>query len=129
MKLRYLGRASGQLIFYKREDKPKPRASEYHIYDTANPERLEQVLSGAHGVLASVKKIREVHLIDNVRVHLDDVEGLGQFIEFEAVLSDEKSAEKEKQKLEKYIDQFKIDRSKLLAISYLDMALARGKAK
>lgn len=128
MKLRYIRGASGYLVFYKRNDNPEPRASEYYIYDTKNPEALEKVLTKAHGMLAKVQKKREVHLIDNVRIHLDDVNGLGQFIEFEAVLSSEKSAVEEKQKLENYMKLFAIDHTKLQAISYLDMVLAQSKA-
>jgi adenylate cyclase class IV len=47
-----------------------------------------QALSTALGVRGVVRKHRHVILIDNTRVHLDEVEGLGSFIEFEVVLEE-----------------------------------------
>ena len=39
------------------------------------------------GVRVVVEKRREIFLVQNVRIHLDDVVSLGSFLEFEAVLS------------------------------------------
>jgi len=126
LKLRYFAKDAGYLVYYERSDNPEPRESEYFIYDTNRPASLEQVLSAAHGILARVHKKREVHLIDNVRVHLDEVEDLGQFIEFEAVMDSKRQADAELAKIETLIDRFRIDRNNLLSQSYLDMVLAKG---
>jgi adenylate cyclase, class 2 len=56
-----------------------------------------------------------------VRIHLDDVEGLGQFLEFEAVLSPEIDDTAGRQQLEQLIRQFNIQPEDLLAGSYIDM--------
>ena len=53
------------------------------------PETLLVALRAAMGIVNVVRKRREIYLWQNVRIHLDDVEGLGQFLEFEAVLSPE----------------------------------------
>lgn len=125
LKLRYLEKTAGYLVYYERDDNPEPRESKYYIYDTKTPAALEQLLSAAHGILARVHKKRELHLIDNVRVHLDEVEDLGQFIEFEAVLDSERQTDAEIAKIEAFIDRFRIDRKSLLSKSYLDLALAK----
>ncbi|MFQ5629498.1 MAG: class IV adenylate cyclase [bacterium] len=125
LKLRYLEKDIGYLVYYERDDNPEPRASEYYIYDTKRPAELQHLLSAAHGILAKVNKRREVYLIDNVRVHLDEVEGLGQFIEFEAVMDSKSHTDAEIAKIETLIVRFRIDRKNLLSQSYLDMVLAR----
>ena len=52
----------------------------------AEPALLKAALTAALGVRRVVDKRREIFLADNVRIHLDDVAGLGTFLEFEAVL-------------------------------------------
>jgi len=72
-------------VFYERPDDARPRVSRFTIYSEAEaverfaPERLERWLT--------VRKTRELFMLGNVRIHLDRVEGLGSFIEFEALVS------------------------------------------
>jgi predicted adenylyl cyclase CyaB len=40
----------------------------------------------AYGIRGVVKKTRYLYLVGQTRVHLDDVEGLGQFMELEVVM-------------------------------------------
>jgi predicted adenylyl cyclase CyaB len=86
LKLRILGPRSGELIQYTRSDESGPKASEYLIFRTKEPARLREVLSAALGVRGIVKKVRMIALIGQTRVHLDDVGGLGLFMELEVVL-------------------------------------------
>jgi predicted adenylyl cyclase CyaB len=46
------------------------------------------MLAGALGVVAEVRKRRTLLMRRNVRLHLDRVDGLGDFGEIEAVLAD-----------------------------------------
>jgi predicted adenylyl cyclase CyaB len=48
---------------------------------------LKAALTAALMARGTVRKRREIYLHQNVRVHLDEVAGLGTFVEFEAVLS------------------------------------------
>lgn len=64
-----------------------PRASDYWIVSVAEPATLKAALTAALGVLVVIEKEREVFLFRNVRIHLDRVASLGEFLEFEAVLS------------------------------------------
>ncbi len=73
------------------------------------------------GVVNMVRKRREIYLWHNVRIHLDDVEGLGQFLEFEAVLSAEIDDAAGRRQLETLMAQFNIRPEDLLAGSYTDM--------
>jgi len=82
---------------------------------------LKQALSAALGVRAIVDKRREIFMYENVRIHLDEVQGLGQFLEFEAVLGPEESPEAGHVKVDFLSRQFGIDASDLVPISYGDM--------
>lgn len=126
LKLRYQQKDEAHLIYYQRENAFAPRASFYEIYPARQPQQLEKMLSAALGVEARVEKRREVHLIDNVRVHLDTVSGLGTFIEFEAVVAPGFDPAGEREKLERFLLSFKIAPAQRLDKSYLDLMLQTG---
>lgn len=83
LKLRIEGK-SFTLIKYLRDEKGK-RWSNYELLDLRgkNPEKyLESILN----IDAVVEKKRKLYLYDNTRVHLDEVKGLGNFLELETLL-------------------------------------------
>jgi predicted adenylyl cyclase CyaB len=75
-----------------------------------------------------VKKQRELFLLGNVRIHLDRVQGLGEFLEFEAVFKKDtpRIREKEKAKVEKLIRAFEIPPEDLLKFSYRELVKRQG---
>ncbi len=83
LKLREEG-GSAELVFYDRPDTPGVRESHYERIpvDAA----LGPVLGRALGVVGVVRKRRRLFLHRGVRIHLDEVAGLGSFVELEAVL-------------------------------------------
>lgn len=87
LKLRERAPEPAQLVAYSRADAATPRASDYWLVPAPDPTALKAALASTLGVLVVVEKEREVFLHRNVRIHLDRVAGLGEFIEFEAVLS------------------------------------------
>jgi len=94
LKLREM-EATAELIWYRRADRKTAKASDYLIAPVHQPEMLKAVLSAALGIWRVVDKRREVLLYENVRIHLDEVAGLGTFVEFEAVIrsdADERAA-------------------------------------
>jgi len=78
--------AEAELIYYERPDRTEPGESRYVIHRSMDPAGLRAVLSASLGVRGVVRKRREVYLIGITRVHLDRVEGLGEFVELEVVL-------------------------------------------
>ena len=69
-----------------------------------------------------VHKRRGVYIAyDNVRVHLDDVAGLGTFLEIEAVYAHEAEAEAEHQKVRELMDRLGIQTADLVSGSYRDL--------
>ena len=91
LKLRQLAPERGQLVYYERTDTSGPKRSNYHIFETGNPESLKTALRLALGVRGVVRKTRYLYLVGQTRVHLDEVEGLGEFMELEVVLRPEQS--------------------------------------
>jgi predicted adenylyl cyclase CyaB len=91
LKLRQLGATEGELIYYERPDSAEPKESRYAIYRTPDPEGLARTLSLALGVRGVVRKTRTLYLVGPTRIHLDSVEGLGDFVELEVVLRPDQS--------------------------------------
>lgn len=93
LKLRILAEDRGELIAYERPAASGPRESSYRIYPTAAPRLLAEILGSAFAVRGIVRKRRLLFLTGQTRIHLDDVAGLGSFLEFEVVLRNEQAAE------------------------------------
>lgn len=87
LKLRETEDGHAELIFYIRPDAAAARQSDYEITPVAEPESLRGVLSRALGVTQTVLKTRVLFLVGQTRVHLDSVDGLGDFIELEVVMT------------------------------------------
>lgn len=81
------GEPTAELIAYQRPDLTGPRWSAYELLplapDVAN--RLKAMLTASLGVGAVVAKRRLVAIRGRSRIHLDQVEGLGCFLEIETV--------------------------------------------
>ena len=78
-----------------RPDEPGARRSDYLVVPVADAARLKDLLARILGVHRVVRKTRQILLVDNVRIHLDEVEGLGAFLELEAVFDGSAGAEAE----------------------------------
>jgi adenylate cyclase class 2 len=85
LKLREEDPGHPHLIQFERASEPQQRESRYRIIDVGDPDTLIAALTAALGVRVVVAKRRRLFLWRNVRIHLDQVEGLGDFIELEAV--------------------------------------------
>jgi predicted adenylyl cyclase CyaB len=91
LKLREFADGSGELIQYTRADQTAAKTSSYKRVETTAPELLRQALAAALGVRGEVRKRRWLYLAGQTRIHFDDVEELGRFIELEVVLRDGQS--------------------------------------
>lgn len=118
-KLRESDPGDDYLVQYRRPDVPGAKGCDYTI--TVTPRSIRPVLAQALGVLAVVDKVRTLFLWENVRIHLDRVEKLGDFIEFEAVLDEEHDDADGEAKVARLRTAFGIEDDDILAPSYLDM--------
>ncbi|MEY2653331.1 MAG: hypothetical protein RLZZ524_358, partial [Pseudomonadota bacterium] len=79
---------TAELIFYRRADAAGPRACHYRISACPDPDGMRTLLAEAQGQTGRVRKRRMLYLVGRTRVHLDRVEGLGDFLELEVVMRD-----------------------------------------
>jgi adenylate cyclase class 2 len=86
LKLREIEGRGAQLVWYARCDQAAAKSSDYRLVPVGDPAALKQALASALGITQIVEKVRHVYFYENVRIHLDEVVGLGSFLEFEAVL-------------------------------------------
>lgn len=75
-----------ELIQYHRPDALAPEVSTYQRVAVPDPSALRAALSAALGERVVVRKRRKVYLVGRTRIHIDRVEGLGDFLELEVVL-------------------------------------------
>ena len=122
LKLREIQGRSAELIWYSRPDSIQLRASDYIISPIADPTSLLGALSSAFGVRGRVCKRRELWLLSNVRIHLDDVRDLGTFVEYEAVIDHPADESSSRDLLDRLKLAMKIQSHDLIGGSYLDLA-------
>jgi predicted adenylyl cyclase CyaB len=89
LKLRIQAPDAGTLIYYERPNQDGPKRSDYHLAETQDPDSLKTVLSLALGIRGVVKKTRYLYMAGQTRIHLDEVEGLGHFMELEVVMRED----------------------------------------
>jgi predicted adenylyl cyclase CyaB len=121
LKLRELSPDHGELIYYERTDISGPKTSTYDISETREPEQLRKTLESALGVTGRVRKKRLLYMCGATRIHVDEVEGLGNFVELEVVLNDSDTVGIGQQIAEDLMMRFKIKDSDLLSGAYVDM--------
>jgi predicted adenylyl cyclase CyaB len=121
LKLRVVSQDQGQLIYYTRPDQEGPKRSDYHISLTSDPENLKRVLELAFGIRGVVRKTRYLYLVGQTRVHLDDVEGLGQFLELEVVMREGQSDAEGQSIAEGLMAVLGVERGDLLEGAYMDL--------
>ena len=120
------GEIENNLIYYERPDKSGPKTSRCIIYPTDADSPLKRILENSMGIMVVVDKQREIYFIENIKIHLDLVKGLGTFVEIEA-------QGKESELIEEYLlDQCKrmmldlgVHTKDLISESYSDLMMMR----
>lgn len=121
LKLRTSSRDGACLIAYGRTDAAAVRESEYTLTPLADPESARRALDLALGRAGEVRKERHLWRVDNVRVHLDRVEGLGEFLELEAVVDAEHGDAACRAACDALLERFGVLPSDHLATAYVDL--------
>lgn len=129
LKLRERQGLPAQLVWYARTDSEEAKPSDYLLVEVSDAAALKQALASAYGVLVVVEKRREIYLHDNVRIHLDRVTGLGDFLEFEAVLAPGEEDASGYAKLAELAREFGIEPVHRIATSYSDLLLVERSSR
>jgi predicted adenylyl cyclase CyaB len=126
LKLRIFDDNHGELIFYERADAPGPRRSNYQIARTADPYTLLEILQHVSGVSGTVEKVRSLYIVGQTRIHIDQVKGLGSFLEIEVVLKERQSDAEALHIAQTLAKEFGIMENHLIHVAYLDLLRQRS---
>ena len=121
LKLRVLAPDMGYLIYYERPDQDGPKRSDYHLAETHEPEKLKIALSLALGVRGAVRKTRFLYMVGQTRIHLDDVDGLGHFMELEVVMRTGQSDAEGQAIAEDLMRRLGVQEDALIEGAYMDL--------
>jgi len=118
------GNIENYLIFYEREDREGPKQSNVILFKTFPNSEIKEILKKSVGELVVVDKKREIYFIDNVKFHIDIVEGLGSFVEIEAIDKEENiGKDKLLVQCNEYLGMFNIPGGNLITNSYSDLLM------
>lgn len=134
LKLREIDGEEAQLIFYQRPDLAAIKRSDYLMAPVSSAAVLREVLGAAYGIRTVVKKNRELYWLprkfgeyagragpDLIRLHLDTVEALGDFLEIEVILQEGEPPQLAEDEARAWLQEFDILPEDLLASSYADL--------
>jgi predicted adenylyl cyclase CyaB len=125
LKLRIQAPNQGYLIYYERSDQGGPKRSDYHLAETNHPDSLKTVLSLAYGVRGTVKKTRYLYVVGQTRIHLDEVECLGHFMELEVVMGTGQSDADGQATAEDLMRRLGVREDALIEGAYMDLLESR----
>lgn len=128
LKLRRFADGSAELIHYQRSDDSAARLSDYVRCSVADAASLHEALARALGVSGRVRKHRLLWLIGPTRVHVDTVEGLGDFVELEVVLHERQTVEEGAAQAERLLTELGLAGAPRLAGAYVDLPGAASAA-
>lgn len=121
LKLREFTNGTGELIFYKRSNAEGPKTCDYEIVPVEDVDSARKVLSLAYGQSGRVRKRRTVYMIGRTRVHLDEVEDLGTYMELEVVLDEEESEINGEREAHELMASLGIEAGALIDRPYVDL--------
>jgi adenylate cyclase class 2 len=123
LKLREERPGPPHLIQFQRANEPQQRESRYRIIEVDDGAVLSAALADAIGIRVLVAKRRRLFLWRDVRIHLDDVEQLGRFIELEAAAPSDSDLAHEHDLVVELRDAFDITDERLIAIGYAEQLM------
>jgi adenylate cyclase class IV len=105
-------------ILYDRSDDAAARASRYELLTDDEARARFGDLGAPVGV---VRKRRDLWLLDNVRIHIDSVEGRGDFLELEAVVGEGYSPEACRASVDRLLAALAPALGEIVPVAYVDL--------
>jgi predicted adenylyl cyclase CyaB len=125
LKLRRFPDGSGELIHYDRSETAGPKESRYRIFRTADASELEEVLAGSLGVAGKVRKKRTLYMVGRTRIHFDEVDGLGSFLELEVVLGEDEPISAGEAVARELMEILGVNTADLIDVPYVELLRRR----
>ncbi len=113
-----------ELIWYQRPDTTTAKGSDYCLIRVIDGAELRQLLADGLGILAAVLKRRTVYFWRNVRIHVDEVERLGSFVELEAIVDESCDEASARAKIDHLCEALDIQPDQFVDVSYSDLLLS-----
>ena len=117
------GNIENSLIYYQRKERKGQKKSEVTLYKTTGDSNaLKEILTNTLGIKIKVDKTRKIFFIENVKFHIDQVKGLGSFVEIEAIdINGKMGEEKLRKQCNDSIRLLGLEKAEFLDQSYSDM--------
>lgn len=129
LKLRSVDGEAHELIFYQRPDAPGPELSTYERVPVAPGAGMERLLGAALGVRSTVDKERHLFVAGGSRIHVDRVDGLGDFLELEVVLAAGDSHDGGVRRARELMARLGVAEEELVEVSYVDLVERAGEGR
>jgi predicted adenylyl cyclase CyaB len=122
------GNIENNLIYYERNDQKGPKQSDFRLLPVHDHDAMLAILTASLGIKVVVEKFRSIYFLDNIKVHLDEVPGLGSFVEIEAsnLHQTDLPVKTLRSQCASLMQSFGITEKDLLTNSYSDMILELG---
>ena len=127
LKLRVLSDDRAELIHYDRPDTLEPAECRYTVCPCPEPGLVREALAAALGVRGRVRKVRSLYLVGQTRIHLDEVEGLGTFVELEVVLTPRQTTSDGERTAREIMKALGVAPADLLEAAYIDLLEQGGR--
>ncbi|KAI8124500.1 hypothetical protein FF38_12398 [Lucilia cuprina] len=120
-KLRYIQPPiRSQLVYYDHPDVAGPKLLKFNKNELDEPQVMKTILTQSNGVRGVLSKKRYLFIYERTRIHLDKLEDLGNFMEFEVCLLPEQTIEEDQAVADRLIKEFGIKTEDLLTGAYID---------
>lgn len=123
LKLRSINGRSYELIHYERANRQGKRYSTYSVHPIKDPAKVKQLFKKLYGIKLVVRKKRKVFFHKNARIHIDQVKGLGSFIEFEVIV--DRGSVRAERLMTKLKEYFNIRKDDCIGGSYVDLLIRK----
>ncbi len=115
------GDGESAIMYYNRSDSHEPKQSDIALSFIDNPNALKTVLDKSIGIRGTVSKKRILYKYEQTRIHLDNVKGLGKFIELEVVLKPDQTSSDGEIIAYKLMEKLGIQKNDLIDVAYIDL--------
>jgi predicted adenylyl cyclase CyaB len=129
LKLRECNDGTAELIHYHRGDQRDPKLSNYERVAVSDPSGLRTLLARALGIRGTVTKQRLALILGSTRIHIDEVEGLGRFLEIEVVLGADDRIEDGERTAAELLESLRVPPEDLISSAYIDLLEAKTGAE
>jgi adenylate cyclase class 2 len=120
------GNIENSLIYYERQNTADVKQSDVLLYKHSPDKTLKDILIKTNGIMVVVEKKRKIYFIENVKFHFDIIEGLGTFLEVEAIdKTGDIGIDRLKEQCNRFATLFGIIDSDYIALSYSDLLMQK----